>query len=246
MKKLITAIIASTAVFIGVAFAQVTSKNAAGYVKTDVPAGGLALVGMPFTSFDGQPRTIDEILPPADLPQQSQCFVWSNAQNRYIGANLLPDFTVPPFDGSVTRWQGELVTAGITFELGTAYFVKMPPAQGGTVYNTGEVPGSNNGLDTVNKTIPSGLEMLVHSYPVALKLSEANLNPNLQDQVLVWDITNQEFTGSNFLPDFTVPPFDGSVRKWSVDIELTPGMGFFYTNKGGNLAWNEAKVYAWP
>jgi len=223
MKKttaiLLGTLIASSAVF---AQSNVLSRNAVGYIKRTVPAGGLDLVSIPFESMDGSGNTINSSF--SGLQDGSRVSLWDAGAQSY-----------KTFQKSKGSWG----TPGTNVVLrGEALFLRAPAGSSQEVYLMGEVPDSTTAPSTTVSVV-SGLNMVGSGYPVSTAWTGTTLSASLPDgsRVSVWD-------GSSYV---TIQKAKGSWGASGNSLVIEPGDGVFIRSQSGStIDWNQTKPYNWP
>lgn len=235
MKKML--LILALGLTFQVASAQVSSRNAAGYVKKTVDRGALVFLANPFNTFDGSDHTLTSMLGTDNLPNGTTVYAWNPASQQ---------------------WQSSLFTAGIpalgipdswsperNVQRAEGFFVQVQstaPSASYDIYLFGEVPDRIT-APTHQVAISPGLTSFGFGYPVSRLLSATDFQneANNGDTIYSWNPTSG--WGSAV---FTAGiPALGIAASWSPDLALVPGCGYFYDSDAANNV-NETKPYSWP
>jgi len=224
MKKT-TAILLGTLIASSAALAQsnVLSRNAVGYIKRTVPAGGLDLMTVPFENMSGSENTVSSTF--STLVDGSQVSVWNAESQKY-----------QTFQKAKGSWgnPGTNVLAR-----GGALFVRSPLVSTQEVYLMGEVPDAAT-APTTTVNVVSGLNLLGSGYPVSTSWTGTTLAATLPDgsQVSIWD-------GSSYV---TIQKAKGNWGAAGNSLVIEPGAGFFVRSPVGapTINWSESKPYQWP
>ena len=227
MKKLI-ALMLAFGVTAGIAHAQtqVLSQNAVGYVKTEVPAGGIAFVGMPF----------EELVEDGNL--------FGNALGDQLPIGTTVNWFDPvsqTFDSSTKSakgWSGG--GADRPLVRGEGFFLTHQAVDDVEVFLMGEVPDTAEELITI---LGGGaLQALSFAYPAEIEFLDTELADVLAtgDTVFFWSTDTQSYQSTT-----------KSAKGWSgaTGLVMQPGGAFFVQRDVGNVGsvdWTEAKPYTWP
>ena len=250
---------------------QVTSKNAVGFVKVEVPSNQLTIVSVPFNTLNEKGvYTLDELIGTNMFANWSatvadEVLLWTG--ESYSSAFLNDDGWADPnvnwkwcyLDGSGNP-QPAAENSAYDVSAGQAFWIRNRHSDK-QLYFMGEVPSATS------TTIPvtEGLVMIANPYPVTKTLDElittnsgayANWSATVADEILFW---SGEKYYSAFLNDagWADPAVnwkwcylgqDGN-PKACADNEaytLSPGQGIWYRSRGGAFDWNTVKPYDWP
>jgi len=238
MKKLIACAMMAALVS-GAVWAEVYSQNAVGYVRIEVPAGGLDMVSTPFLNIDGTDQTLGEIFP--DVPDLSLVFVYdAEDTQQYKGYRFFegagwfdPDDDFAPADD-------------VVIPRGQGVWFRNAAATDFVNFIMGEVPGVT-AFPEENITIFPGLNMITVAYPVEIdleKLTEQLESTDL-DMIFKWNaeggsyIAARYFEGAGwFDPDNDFEPST---------ITIAPGQAVWYRSGADvPISWTNEPGYDWP
>ena len=153
--KLVAGVLVASAVMIGAVQAAEVASNIVGYVKVEMPAGGIYLLSTPFDQVDGTANTVDKVLGD-QLPANSVVFAWNGAS--YDSSNNLPFGWSPP-DLDLAR--------------GTGWWVSLEAesiTEDQSVLIMGEVPESD-----ITIALTEGDNLVGNPVPVEMLLSVSGL-----------------------------------------------------------------------
>jgi hypothetical protein len=235
---------------------SVTSVNAVGMVNVEIPASGLAFVGLSFlTSGTTLDAVIGDQLNGGMSPVASDnIFVWDPVQLRYrnfwkaegLGESL---------DG---RWYitGTITPADIELQPGSGFWVQNRSSEVQILTLSGEVPS-----DSINVNIYPNLTQITFPFPVEMDLNDPNFSlteiatggqsTGASDTIIVWNQETQSYR-TFWLADNLSPSLDG---QWYIlnsitpaDVILQPGQGFWvnFRNSTQLQEWVATKPYLWP
>lgn len=221
--------------------AEVLSKNAVGYVKVTVEPGELAIITQPFLPIDPADDPIPSNVFGDSLPVDSRLWVWDGAsyQVETYSESTEP---FPPFN-IVTNWFPDAAL----LEPGAGFWVTIPAAAPDAVdvFVMGEVPD----VATTDVPLIEGLVMVSFPYPAAMKVEDLAMaqDPQLNDRIWIWGLGGGQgysvVTYSEQTEPF--PPFNVVTNWFPADVEIPPGMGFWYQS-GATRTPTEVKPYTWP
>lgn len=239
MKKLMTCAITATLIS-GAAWAgEVLSQNAVGYVKIEVPAGGLNMVSTPFVSMDGTEQTLGEIFP--DVPDQSSVFVYDAEDTQtyssyrfFSGAGWFnPDDNFAEADG-------------VVIPRGQGVWLRNSSGEVLESFVMGQVPGAEIHPEETIIIFP-GLNMITVAYPVEVDLDTLTeeLASTDQDSIFKWNadmgsyVSARYFSGAGwFDPDNNFEPSE---------IVIRPGQAIWYRSEAAStISWTNSPRYDWP
>lgn len=235
MKKML--LILALGLTFQVASAQVSSRNAAGYVKKTVDRGKLMFLANPFFTFDGSDHTLTTMLGTDNLPGGSNVFTWDQGSQVWE-ASLFRE-AQPPFNPTAS-WSPDR-----SVQHAEGFFVQIPDnaaAASYDIYLFGEVPDSIT-APTHQLAIADGLTSFGFAYPVARVIENTDFNSSAQggDNIFFW---NQDTGWGAALYREAQPPFNPTAS-WSPSVTLSPGCGYFYQSSGANSIM-DTKPYSWP
>lgn len=233
---------------------QVVSRNAVGYVRLDVPAGGLNLAAIPFFEVgdDGQ-HTVGEIFGGQlnagfSFSAADNILKWDKSNQNYI------IFWKSAIGGQWRQFPEGTETTN-TINPGEAFFISSRAVTDQVVYMMGEVPDANT-VPGGNASVEGveGLTMMSYAFPTEVAVTNTSLDDtaakgfsfSAADNILAWDVTNQSYV------IYWVSQISGSWRKFPEGTDTTdtfkPGQGIFYSRRPGqgSFTWTEAKPYTWP
>ena len=224
MKRMISLVVGAL-VMGTMAFGQVYSQNAVGYVKKTINPGEFAYIQNPFVKIDGSGDfTVSEMLP--DVPNGTTVLTWDTANQAYVGTtkNFLGAW---PQDPAIAR--------------GEAFFVQISAAAPSPVdiYLLGEVPGNTTYAST-DIPLVEGFTAVGVPYPVATTIEDSGLNAALPNNssILLWDVNTQGYLGvtKNFL------------GAWApANTMIEPGDGFFVSLPDpAGATYTEVPGYDYP
>jgi hypothetical protein len=215
----------------------VTSVNAVGYVKKDLPKGSASLLRQDFLTMEDDPT-------PANifgdtLPVQSKVYVWNGTayQISTYSTSLVPD----PQGGlmTVTNWN-----ADFNLDPGIGFWVTIPDTAPEDTYSVtllGEVPNTDSSTNPV-----SGVALLGFPYPVETQFTATDLaqKANVNDKAYFWNGSSYQILtySTSLVPD----PQGGlmTVTNWNGDVTISLGEGFWYQNTSvDDIDWIEVKPY---
>lgn len=220
MKRLavVLAVLGLAAAAVTVISAEVTSVNAVGFNKIQIPEDKLVLVCNPFLAMDGS--TLDDIIGD-QLPLGSAAHVWDRENNNYT--------TV--IRSSRGGW------GGVTLNRGDSLWLEVPDSVVTNEVNfMGEVPDTLNLAGTTTVTIV-GIDAVGYSYPVERAWTNTTLalNSALGDALHVWDVDSQGY--STYIKS--------SRGGWGAaeNLVLQIGQSFWYEPVSGSNDWTEIVPY---
>ena len=220
-------LVAATAVALAVSASaqtnQVLSRNAVGYQRIDLPAGGLEFICNQFNQLDSSPSVLSNALPA--VSNNTQAILWDAGIQQYV---------------TITRTKGSWGPGGTNpIQRGRGFFIRSPGGIQQTIYIMGEVPDRLTATQTVSYAV-SGISALGGGYPVSTQWTNTQLALGLpnNDQVIVWDAAI-----TNYLT------YTKTKGAWGAgtNLVLRPGQAFFVRkNSAGTNVWTEVKPYTWP
>jgi hypothetical protein len=177
---------------------------------------------MDFESLDAASLYVDDVIGD-QLPDDSIVYIWNAASNKY--------------DIESKAARGGWTPNSYPIEPGAGIWLEVPSSAASNqydVYLMGEVPSETNWVVTV----PSNLNCVGYTYPVATLWTNTELAKNLPTDSLIylWDGTNYDI-------------YSKAARGgWSTaaDLVIEPGVGFWVDNRGSALDWDIVKPYTWP
>ena len=201
--------------------AQLISHNVVGYVKCQIPSGGIGLVRADFDAMEGGPLCVTNLIAATD--------------NRYNG-------TVIYFYDSISR---QYVIENKSFAgwgpgtnmlpRGRGFWLKAPHRVTATnfdYYFMGNVPEAR----ATTTMVARGFNLIGYPYPADITWTNTRLSTNRGSGQLVylWNSSNQAYTVINY-----------SFIGWAANPTIHPGEGFWYVSTN-NLTWIEPKPYTFP
>lgn len=238
--------------------AQLSSKNAAGYAKRTVPAGGLDLFGQPFENFPGLNKSWNDMLGVDNLPPGSIVYYWDAASQGYGSVNFVSN----PFTG-IASWQVQAGGPNGPVR-GDSYFMYVPSTGASANYDFymyGEVPDEAGEKTTLKSFVGSGLSFFTNPYPTDIDAntsvlkdttpppgtpagSPTDAGPQSGDIIYLWDTVAQGYYSYNFVAN----PFTG-VSTWNSGapspIEVSQG-AIYYRPGASARDITFGKGYVWP
>jgi hypothetical protein len=263
MKKL-SAILVGMSLVAGAVMAAepVTSVNAVGYVKVNVPAGGkLAFVSVNFdpvgAAGPSESISIQDVLKGQMVggwgsAQGDNIILWDIASQKYVITYLAADLD-PSVDG---KWlyDGGIEIATNMLKNGSAFWIRNNQSYAQDVVFSGQVVDRSTG--TNSNTFLPGMNMF--GYPFSMSV---DVNSNLLgvaatggwgtaqgDNIIFWDVVQQKYIITYLAADL-----DSSVDgKWLYDggvviatNKLEMGTGYWFRRQNaGNVQWNEPQTYS--
>lgn len=251
MKTLITAMaLCATAALLPLqAQDTVTSVNAVGMVRLEVPAGGrFFLARLDFIPNETGTTTVSDLLG-TELPSGTTVFVWDrDEQNWNLAATLSTNFL------GETLWSnGQTPIA-----LGDAFFIRsaVNTTEPTTIVISGEVPGANNlvfdeNSDEYQAVMDNFYGFVGFPFPVEITPSEfaqSNFALSLPvgATIFTWDTSLNSGDGGYNLAATKSVNFLGETV-WSQLPHIKPGHGFWLSFQSGPPPILPiAKPYQWP
>ncbi|MDF3131172.1 hypothetical protein P0Y35_18325 [Kiritimatiellaeota bacterium B1221] len=205
MKKLIITLALALSSNIAVQ-AQPVYSNIVGMVKVTAESGKNTYVASNFIP-DGGEITVEELLGDS-LPSRSRVFFW----NSTGGAEGKGEYETAVY--GTRGWSN----GDISIERSKGFIINIPeedPQNSYTIVLSGSVPSASE-EPNASVVLEVGLTLTAYPYPVTKKISEAGFSPDSLDQIFIWDGT--EWLRSTY----------GTRNGWSSDLDLNPGVSFFY------------------
>ena len=243
MKRMIAGLAILTSLSFVAAEAQVSSRNAAGYVKINIERGKLDLLANPFNTFTGDPHTLSGMLGTDNLPVGTIASVWDAAQQKYVSSTLQSG----GFGGARAWNPNQNVDRADGFFVQITSNPQLATEPNYDVYLFGEVPDRFTANDDSPIELETGLTSFGFAYPVTVKLKDTALwtDADVGDIISFWNAN----TGYESITYQSLG--FGGARQWQdrggdgVDDILEPGRGYFYRTNTAKT-WTEAKPYDWP
>jgi len=195
------------------AHAQPVYSNIVGMVKVTANRGAYTYVGSNFLMTDG-PVTVSDFFVDS-LPSDSRVFFWVTPESPSEEAGYQTAIY-----GSRSGWSN----GDLEIDRAKGFIISIPSNASEESYEvlfSGSVPLDSEEAST-NIVLEAGLTLTTSPYPVALKISEANFNPQESDRIHLW--TGSGWSSSTY----------GSRSGWSNDLTINPGMAFFYQSADTN------------
>jgi len=213
----------------------VTSVNAVGMVKVEIPSGQFTLMSLPFVVGD-EGVSAEALF--GVVPYGTTIYYWQS--NSWVTETYTQGSVLI---GSQDEWSPEFGKESRKFQRGDGIFVYLPANQETlTVVISGEVP-DNNTAQLTTKELSQGFSLIGFGYPVELSISDERIDiqPSYGDSIYVWNNGWQESMyqqGS---------PLIGSEDGWEFDLEITPGGALFYrTSNAKSLSIEKDLLYSFP
>ena len=221
MKRMISLVVGAL-VMGTMAFGQVYSQNAVGYIKRSVNANEFVMIQTPFVNIDGSDHTIESLFGDS-LPIGTTVFIWNGALQTYDSVQQL----------AAGFWNPQ----NVTIARGQAMF--MRPTAATDVFLLGEVPGTGTFAST-DIPLVEGFNGIGNPYPTAITLEDSGLEAvtAIGDIAFLWNQTAQTYDSVQKLAaGFWNPP--GTV--------IEPGDGIFLSfATAGGATYTETPSYDWP
>jgi hypothetical protein len=210
------------------AFADpVTSVNAVGVTKVDLPVG-FSLLACPFNAVGGQGLSLDEMFG-TSLPDLSAVFVYVNGTGYvsyyyYAGDGWRDDGANPVGSSKVLRGEG--------------FWVYTPEVVSNLALS-GEVPASAVGTNRID--LVQGFQLVSFAFPQDVAVGDSGLNPRDLDVVFKYIngayVSFYYYDGDGWRDDGANP----------VDLTFRPNEGFWYMSEAAATnTWEQKKTYTWP
>lgn len=227
MKRCGVIVVAMLVAFCAVAATNVPSVNAVGFIRTTVADSGFAFVCLPFNEMNST-FTIPEVVKEVPLGTEVSYFTDGAWQSTVY---------VKPI-GQDPKWSPDPTNVLIR---GDALFVKAPSGQGDVVVTVlGEVPDSRT-APTTDYYIEGTDQFTAFgfSYPADVPLTNTQLHAeaDIGDSISWWDQGVGDWGDSVFVKPIGQDP------RWTVDVTLETGKGYFYMHKGDGFTWQQQKPY---
>ena len=240
MKKLIACAMMAALVS-GAVWAEVYSQNAVGYVRIEVPAGGLSMVSSPFANIDGTDQTLSDMF--SDVPDGSRVFAYDAGETQqYKSYNF--------FDGAgwFQRVDQEWVEADdVVIQRGQGVWLRNASGSVLSSFIMGQVPGTST-FPEEDITIFPGLNMITVAYPVEIDMNTLTeeLASTDGDRIFKWDAeaggykTAAFFAGAGW--------FDRVDGEWvESSMTIAPGQAIWYRSVAdSSVSWTNKPGYDWP
>jgi hypothetical protein len=221
MKKL-SAILVGMSLVAGAVMAAgpVTSVNAVGYSKVDLPRDKFVMLACQFEQIDGSTNTITKVLP-GPLPDATQVFLFDAASQTY---------TEEFYDEAIGWLPG-------TSEMGrqSSVWIKIPASSASAtqeVVVAGQVPMTNATVSVVRP----GFQLLAYPYPVDLVVTNAGFQGSDADQLFYWNPSTETWK-----EEF----YDEAIGWLPGDTVVKTSQGFFYKSTSStNKMWVATRPYS--
>jgi hypothetical protein len=212
------------------AFAEpVTSVNAVGVTKLDLPAG-FSMLACPFSAVGGQALSLDEMFGTNNVPHGSYVFLWvPGSPGSYLMYIIL--------DGVWYNFNSGDPSGADKILRGEGFWVYTPTPVS-NLSLAGQVPDSVSGTNTVDLTV--GYHLLSFAFPQEIPVSQSGLVANEGDYLFKFAggiYTMYIYLGGGW--------YDFNSGDGPLDITLKPNEGFWYYSTVANT-WTQKKTYTWP
>ena len=264
MKKLVVTSLSILAL-LGHSYGQtneVSSVNAVGYMKLQLPAGGnLYMGGVNLKAVNGADHIgVRELFGTNQLKRddsRTRCdlvYIWEGTKYSTIGQKADTYF----YDASTAATWGSNNVINPLLANGTAFWVKPQGSEiAKTIYIMGGVPTDPLVTNSIagNGTATRPLNFMANPFPVSVDITNLIVSADgavADDSVSRCDWI-QLWSGAGYIKlglkaDNKWYQIVGSafVAGPATNNTIEPGKGFWYQTKGTGFQWVEAKPYTWP